>query len=218
MKVLFCNGCTSKKLVPISSSDSCSSSLSWTAATSCKDGGARGQAPHACVAAKLEQKANLDFFLPCGGCSAWLSLSSTFLSCELKSVPGVVISIHTYVNVSFVVIFIRLLFFLIILLDDLGFRITAVEGKHVRVHISTHDLTYATAEVAKNRSSLNDQEKNHACTMRALKAGYVKAAWAPVEPGCCDRLGPLLMREVEELLCPRCPTRAAEEGGPHRLT
>ena len=151
---------------------------------------------------------------------AWLSLPSTLLRRELQSVPGVVILIYIIhvVNVSFVVIPIREPFFLITRSDESKFRITAVEGKHVRVHISTHDLTYATAEAAKNRSSLNDQEQNHARTMRALTAGYVKAAWAPVEPGCCDRLGPLLMREVEELLCPRCPTRAAEEGGPHRLT
>ena len=139
---------------------------------------------------------------------AWLSLPSTLLRRELQSVPGVVILIYIihFVNVSFVVIPIREPFFLITRSDESKFRITAVEGKHVRVHISTHDLTYATAEVAKNRSSLNDQEQNHARTMRALTAGYEKAARAPVEPGCRHYPGPRQTGAVEELCCPCCLT------------
>ena len=94
VKVLSCNGCTSKKLVSMSSSDSCSSLLSWTAAPSCKDGCACGQAPHACVAAKLAQNEKRRFLLPRGGRLAWLPLPSALSSCELKPVPGVAISIH----------------------------------------------------------------------------------------------------------------------------
>ena len=88
---------------------------------------------------------------------AWFSLLLTFLRCELQSVPGVIFfDSFLFVNVSFVVIIIREPFFLITRSDESKFRNTTVEGKHVWVHIFTHDLAYATAEAVKNRSSFID--------------------------------------------------------------
>ena len=88
---------------------------------------------------------------------AWFSLLLTFFRRELQSVPGVVfLDSFLFVNVSFVVIIIREPFFFITRSDESKFRNTTVEGKHVRVHISTHDLAYATAEAVKHRSSVID--------------------------------------------------------------
>ena len=110
-----------------------------------------------------------------------------------------------YVNTPFVVASLSVSF----LLNNVFKRLEILDCCYKKQHACATSRLHTNALTQLRKLQrivlyLNDNKETH--KLRALRAGYLKAAQAPVEPGCCHRPGPRLTRAMEELCCPRCLT------------